>query len=159
MVYVRFRMRPVGCVIAWNRRNGRLIGAVVMLLPFLAAQLAWLPLGGLGGMTRDVAVWSQCGQDLCRCLPEPVCALCAHDEVVACQTAVASVAPRKTDSSPARDLQVRLASLLSGLVAIPDADSNRWVAADAERPAVDAAVETVRPRSRSLRPPTPPPWA
>ena len=123
-----------------------------MLLPFLAAQLAWLPLGALGGMSREVAVWSTCGEALCDCLPAPECALCPEGDGLVCSET-------KTDSSESRALQVRIASLLSGLVAVPGVHAADRVTGDGAYPALPAAVELTGPRSRPLDPQTPPPWA
>jgi len=139
-----------------------------MLLPFLAAQLAWLPLGGLAGLHRDVAAWSVCGEAMCVCLPDvqkvPTCALCPEGGPSTCGAAdqangVASVAERRTDTSDSQDLQLALAAMLSALVAVPDPGSAARTAGDGERPVVAASFEAVRPASRSLDPAMPPPWA
>ncbi|MEM7756192.1 MAG: hypothetical protein AAF297_11215 [Planctomycetota bacterium] len=134
------------------RAHRRSVGALVMLLPFLAAQLAWLPLGAVGGMNREVALWSNCGEALCDCLPAPACAMCPSGEGAAC-------VETKTDSSESRELQVRIASLLSGLVAVPVDRAAGQLMGDGAYPLLPAAVELTGPRSRSLDPQTPPPWA
>ena len=137
--------------------SGRLAAVAVMLLPFLAAQLAWLPLGAFAGQWRQVESWSLCGEALCDCLPDPepaACSLCPEGDASACPR----VSSTRTDTSGSDDFRVAVLSLLSSIVAVPGGagDEVRW-ASPRRWCARVAAVES--PASRVLETPTPPPNA
>jgi hypothetical protein len=153
--YVLLWMRPIRSRYAERTRR---FAVVAMLVPFLCAQLAWLPLGSIGGSTRDVAAWSVCGERLCDCTPTPECALCPAGDTVVC--AVASTAPRKTDRSESRDLQQRIATMIGALVAISDTNAGSpAIAAPALPRGYGWAFDGSMPASRALAPAAPPPWA
>ncbi len=139
----------------------RSFAAFAMLAPFLLSQLAWLPLGMIGGASRQVAVWSKCGQRLCDCTPDPACALCPEGTALACAdaTPVASQAPRKTDNSESRELQQKIALAISALVAIAHDDTACTIARPLAIVGPRVWAVDAMPASRTLTPAPPPPWA
>ena len=52
------------------------ISIIVVIGLFVVAQFGWLPMGIIGGQTRVIPTWSDCGNILCVCAPEPHCPLC-----------------------------------------------------------------------------------